>query len=229
MTERPLVSVVMATRDSLPWLTEALDSIESQTYSHHETVVVDGDSADGSAEAAAQRGARVFAQREPTGFCGAWNEGLERARGELIAFLDSDDRWEPRKLEWQVDLLRRRPEVACVIGQVVFFLHDGMREPPGLRTEILEGAHEGQMPGTLLARRAVFEALGTFDTSFGVASDIEWFARLKDSDLVLASVPEVVIHKRVHDHNVSHFQAQDLNRQIVRLLRESVARRRDPA
>jgi glycosyltransferase involved in cell wall biosynthesis len=225
MTGQPLVSVVMAVKNGEPYLAEVLESIRAQTYSRHETIVVDGGSTDGSVETARGFPDVRCIRQAGTGFCGAWNEGIAIARGEVFAILDSDDRWEPRKLETQVDLLRRRPELDYVVGRARFFLEPGLAPPPGLRPELLEGDHVAYMPGALLARRSVFETVGDFDTGFAIASDIEWFARVKDAGLAHAVVPEVVIHKRVHDRNLSHFQAQDLNRQIVRLLRESVARR----
>lgn len=224
------VSVLMPVRDGERFVGQALDSIAAQTRPAHETIVVDGGSQDRSAEIA--RGyprTRVIPQTG-TGFWGAWNDGLDAAEGELIAFLDSDDLWEPRKLELQVDLLRRRPEVDYVIARGTLFLEPGQAPLPEFPAGLFEGDHVAHMPGALLARREVFDTVGRFSTDqFTIGSDIEWFARAKDSPAVMAIVDEVLIRKRIHDANVSHVAARDLNRQITSLLRASVARKRRAA
>jgi GT2 family glycosyltransferase len=82
------------------------------------------------------------------------------------------------------------------------------------------------MPGALLARRRVLDVVGPFRTRYEIASDIDWFARLKDSGLRSRIVPGALIHKRMHDSNLSHFQAENMNAEIVALLRRSIARQR---
>ena len=81
------------------------------------------------------------------------------------------------------------------------------------------------MPSALLVRRSAFEAVGPFRTDLTIASDIDWFARAKDFSLTLGTVPEVLVHKRVHSTNLSHTAADNLNEELLDLLRRSVARR----
>ena len=104
MSERPLVSIVMAVKDGERFIAQGLDSIRAQTYERHETLVVDGASQDRSVEIAQRYSQVRVIPQTGTGFSGAWNEGIEAARGDLIAILDSDDVWEPRKLERQVEV-----------------------------------------------------------------------------------------------------------------------------
>lgn len=221
----PRVSIVIGTRDAARYLAEALASIREGTYTDLEIVVVDCASEDRSREIAAGFGARVIAQ-EGTGLYPGWNQGVAAARGELIGFLDSDDRWVPEKLSAQVRALDADPGLDYVVGHVRFFLEPGMPEPPGYRDQFDGSEHIAHMPGTLLARRAVFERIGPFRTEYEIAADIDFFKRLRDSGLRCAVVPEALIHKRMHDSNLSHFQAQTMNAEIIDLLRESVHRRR---
>lgn len=227
MSDRPLVSVIMAVKDGERFIAQALDSIQAQTYTNHETVVVDGASTDRSVEIARRYpGVRVIPETG-AGFSGAWNDGIGAARGRLIAILDSDDVWEPEKLERQVEVLERRPEVDYVITRMRFFLEPGEECPPPFRPHLFENDHVAHMPSALLARRELFDTVGLFSTTeYTVSSDIDWFARAKDSPAVLAVVDEPLVSKRVHDSNLSNVGAQDLNRQIVALLHDSVARRR---
>lgn len=221
----PRVSVVMGTRNAEAYLAEALASIREGTYDDLEIVVVDCASEDRSREIAAEYGARVILQ-DGTGLFAGWNQGIEAARGELIAFLDSDDRWVPEKLSAQVEALDDDPDLDYVIGHVRFFLEPGMPKPPGYRSEFDGDEHVAPMPGTILIRREALERAGPFHTEYAIASDIDWFKRLLDVGLRRGVVPEALIHKRIHDSNLTHFRAQTMNAEMIDLLRASVRRQR---
>jgi glycosyltransferase involved in cell wall biosynthesis len=225
MSARPLISVIVPTLNAAAYLADALDSIAAQTYERREVVLVDGGSTDGTLELARRYGIQAVRQAG-AGLADAWNCGLEAATGELIAFLDSDDRWEPEKLEKQARVLASRPEADAVISRVRFVLEPGFAIPAGFRAELLEGDHISQMPSSLLARRAVFDEIGNFDTRWLIASDVDWFARLLDSRLRMEVVEEVLVYKRVHDSNLSNRPGPTINRELVEVLRMKVSRRR---
>ena len=222
----PLVSVVVPTLNAARYLAAALDSVEAQSHDRLEVVLVDGGSSDGTLEIASRYGRVRTIGQTGTGLPDAWNCGIAAASGELIAFLDGDDVWAPDKLERQVHILETDPAVDCVITRMRFVLEPGLPIPPGFRPQLLESDHLGQMPSSLLARRTVFDRIGTFDTRWPIASDIDWFARAKDSGLCIEVVPDVLVEKRVHDANLSTLAGAQLNRELVELLRESVVRRR---
>lgn len=226
MTSEPLVTVVIPTLDAARFLDEALRSVAAQTYRHCEVVIVDGGSTDATLEIAAGHRARTISQAG-TGLADAWNSGIAAAAGELIAFLDSDDLWEPAKLSRQVSLLAAETRADCAISRMRFALEPGLPIPTGFRPELLEGDHLAQMPSALLARREVFERIGDFDTRFAIASDIDWFRRAGDAGIRIGAVPEVLVVKRVHDTNLSTLGGAALNSEIVALLRSSVERRRE--
>lgn len=221
-----LVSVIVPTLNAARYLSDALDSVAAQTYDAWEVVLVDGNSTDGTLEIAA-RYERVRQIRQAgSGLTDAWNCGLDAARGELIAFLDSDDRWEPEKLSKQVPLLEGTEDVDCVISRMRFVLEPGFSPPPGFRPALLESDHPGYLPSALVARRSVFARIGVFDTRWAIAADVDWFARVKDEGLRMEIVPEVLVYKRVHDRNLSTLGGDVVNRELLAVLRESVERGR---
>src|SRR5437764_5560004 len=219
------VSLIMPVKNGERFIAEALDSVVAQPHPPDEVVVVDGASTDRSAEIARSYPAvRVIQQRREPGFAGAWNEGVAASRGDILTFLDSDDLWEPTKLERQLDCFRARPEVDYVITRMRFFTGVDGPLPSGFKPELLEGDHEANMPSAVAITRDAFDAVGPFTTDFTIASDIDWFARATDLPLTLDVVPEVLVHKRVHDRNVSLMAAERLNDELLHLLRESVGR-----
>ena len=114
-----LVSVVMPSYNREAWLERSIGSVEQQTHTNWELIVIDDRSTDGTERFVRSRSARdariVYVRngRSP-GPGGARNQGIELARGDLIAFLDSDDAWEPEKLTRELRYLADRPSVQMV-------------------------------------------------------------------------------------------------------------------
>lgn len=120
----PVVSVVMIFKDAAPYLREAADSVLAQTWADLELLLVDdggSDGSDGLAEQVAAHDDRATVLRHPgranLGMSAARSLGVGNARGELVAFLDADDRWDPEHLRGEVDLLLSRPEAGMVCGR----------------------------------------------------------------------------------------------------------------
>jgi glycosyltransferase involved in cell wall biosynthesis len=112
------VSVVIPAFRSAATIRRALDSALGQTRPPDEVVVVDDGSPDDlAAVVEGAYGARVTLVRKSNGgAASARNAGLDRATGDLVAFLDADDYWEPEKLARQLAVLSRHPETALVAG-----------------------------------------------------------------------------------------------------------------
>jgi glycosyltransferase involved in cell wall biosynthesis len=109
----PTVSVLIPTFDRLAFLREAVASVRAQTFEDWELIVVDDGSTDGTvAWLEGLDDARVHVvPLDHTGNLAALrNRGVERARGRYVAFLDSDDSWEPEKLDRQLEALARDSE-----------------------------------------------------------------------------------------------------------------------
>ena len=224
--ELPRISVVLPVKDGESWLAEAIDSVLAQGYPGLELIVVDGQSTDRSAEIARSYPEVTYIAQDEAGLAQGWNQGVDACNGDLIGFLDCDDRWTPGKLSAQTEVLREGPELAGAIGMVSFFLTPGQSPPSGMRPRLLEGEHVAQIPGALLVRREVFERIGKFDTSYEIAIDVDWFARVKDAGLEFGVVPRVVLEKRFHSANLSHARPDRYHHEMIRAMRESAARQR---
>jgi len=111
------VSVVIPAFNAADTIARALDSVLIQTYPASEIIVVDDCSSDETraiVERYAAKGVRLLASPERRGASGARNAGIAAAKGEAVAFLDSDDEWLNPKLEMQVALLTSSPKIAFV-------------------------------------------------------------------------------------------------------------------
>lgn len=108
----PLVSVIMPAYNAAPFIKDAISSVIAQTVTDWELLVIDDGSSDDSRQIAAelaQGDARIqlLVNEQNMGVAKTRNRGIEMAKGQYIAFLDSDDVWYPEKLERQLEKMRR--------------------------------------------------------------------------------------------------------------------------
>lgn len=105
-----LVSVIIPTYNRAHIVGRAIESALHQTYGHLEVIVVDDGSSDGTRALVSAMGSRVrYFHQANAGVSAARNHGMRQARGEFVAFLDSDDVWRPWKIAAQISALRRWP------------------------------------------------------------------------------------------------------------------------
>lgn len=184
----PLVSVVLPTYDRPEKLANAVKSVSAQQYSNIELLVVD-DASPTPIEAVVAEAAspelrwRCLRHDDNQGANAARNTGIEAASGDILAFLDDDDRWVPEKLEAQVAVFREQEEVGVVVVGQQFVYGDQettTRIPKinGSATEdLLTGAVSGSF-STIAVRQPVVEKAGLPDERLPAWQDREWLVRL---------------------------------------------------
>jgi glycosyltransferase involved in cell wall biosynthesis len=218
----PLVTVIAAAYNGERFLREALASVFAQDFDSFEVVFVDDGSDDATAEIAQSFPLR-YVHQPNRGLPAARNAGLGVARGSLIAFLDDDDLLPPTKLSVQAGYLLEHPRTGCVLGRQEWIVEDGV-EPPNLARDVIFGELGGVQLVTAMIRRDVLEQLGGFDPTYRYAEDRDLFVRLREHQVEIAVLPEVVLHKRLHGSNMT------LNRPdshpLLRSLKEKLDRDR---
>jgi glycosyltransferase involved in cell wall biosynthesis len=214
--KHPLISVIMPTFNRLAWLRAAIQSVRDQTLEDWELILAD----DGSdepvreylreLEADTEHPVRVLFLAHGGNPPAARNRALREARGEYIAFLDSDDIWLPRKLEMQIASLGERP--ACEWSYTRSVLVDGSgRQMPGRGLQypadkdgwIAESLLRGEAAVTqssVVARREAVARVGGYPEDLPICGDYELYLRL-----ALASridfVDEPLVLVRRHDEH----------------------------
>jgi glycosyltransferase involved in cell wall biosynthesis len=221
----PLVSVIVPVYNGERFLASAIGSILAQDYHSYEIIVVDDGSTDGSAAIAQSFKEVRYIHQPNTGVAGAKNTGIAAARAVLVAFLDHDDVWTPDKLRVQVSYLLEHPETGCVFSRHHIFLEPDTPRPSWLKADFLENDQLGAFACTMLVRKAVFERVGRFDSSYRVGEDTDWIARAKDAGVRMAILPDVLMHRRVHASNISSI-VDVHHATMARLVRATIQRKR---
>jgi glycosyltransferase involved in cell wall biosynthesis len=223
----PLVSVIIITYNREKYLKAALQSVFDQDYANHEVILVDDGSTDGTPAIADDLQGQVRYVRMPhRGIPAARNEGVRQAKGQFIAFLDSDDLWEPGKLSFQVSHLQENPACDICFGMLRRFLEPGSALPPGLRMESVTADQVSMSVCVGLIRREVFEQVGEFDETFALGEDSDWMARARDRDCRFDFPERCLARIRIHDANSSHHNPGGTGA-LLKALRASVQRKKD--
>jgi glycosyltransferase involved in cell wall biosynthesis len=217
----PRVSVVIPAYNGASFLAEALDSVLGQTRPPEEVVVVDDGSTDGTAAVAARYGAPVLVHRQANrGIGAARNAGVALTSGDHIAFLDADDLWEPRKLERQLELLAKDPDLEIVFGHLAEF-----RAGPGEERGPLGPARPGPLAVTMLVRREAMDRVGTFPEDVVLSEFLIWLGRARQLGLREAMLPDVLVARRVHGSNNGVVNRRAIE-EYPRVFKELLDRRR---
>jgi glycosyltransferase involved in cell wall biosynthesis len=177
------VSVVLATYNQARWLAGAIATVQAQTFTDWELLIADDGSTDDTAAIIGHAAdPRIHLLPGPHAErCVARNRALAAARGELVAFLDTDDRWHPEKLGRQVAALAARPEAALCYTVARFVdVEDRplpIRKPPTARDgDVFPALVRGNLIilASVLARRAAVLEAGGFDESLPVCGCEDW-------------------------------------------------------
>ncbi len=180
------VSVVIPTYNYGRFVVEAVESVLAQTYRDLEIIVVDDGSTDDTrARLEPYVGRICYVYQHNQGLSAARNTGIRAAKGQWIAFLDSDDQWHPRKLEVQMAYLAGHPDVALLATDGVADLSGGWPEierdpvPPAERIELEDIAIRSRFgPGGVVVRKECFDNAGLFDTDLRSVEDRDMWIRI---------------------------------------------------
>lgn len=118
VTDSPsLVSVIMTVYNGEKYIEKALQSIIDQDYSNVEIIVIDDGSTDNTAKIIRQFPTEIsYHYQKNSGIATGWNNGVEKARGTYLSFIDSDDIWTDGKLKFQVQILENHPDIDISFG-----------------------------------------------------------------------------------------------------------------
>ena len=214
------ISVVTAVYNRVNTLPTALESLYGQSHPHVEHVVQDGGSTDGTLEVlrANPKEDMALESAPDTGLYDAINRGIERASGDVVGLLHSDDFLADGKVLTSVAEAFTEPSVDGIYGDLDYVAaHDTARVIRRWRSGAYTRAklRRGWMPPhpTLYLRREVFERWGAYDTDFRIAADYEAMLRwLVRGQIRLAYIPRVLVKMRVGGES---------NRSLGRILRKS--------
>jgi len=204
--EADLVTVVIPCFRQAHFLPEAVESVLAQEHDAVEVVVVDDGSPDNVGEVAARYPGVKYVRQANGGLAAARNAGLEEASGELVLFLDADDRLLPEAIGRGLEELRAEPEAMMAAGTWQLIGEAGEplpadppQQPPEAFPALLESCFIST-PAAVLYRRELFREIGGFDPEVSASADYDLYLR------TAARFPV-----RLHPHLVAEYRRHGAN------------------
>jgi len=189
-----MISVVLPAFNSKRSISRAIESVLSQIFTDYEIIVIDDGSTDNTADVVKKFGSKVnYIYQEHAGVSVARNTAIAAAKGQWIAFLDSDDEWLAEKLKLQMNLLQRNPNLrwcSCNWYQSFYSRRVPIGNSPKIRAALAGGdyfenyfqiATEGRCPiltTTIIVHKDIFEQLGGFEPGRARGQDVDMWWRI---------------------------------------------------
>ncbi len=204
------ISIIIPTFNRCQHLKRALDSIVQQIVSEYEIIIIDDGSTDGTIEMVEKYYPQVeYFYQANEGVSAARNKGLTLAKGDWIAFLDSDDEWLPGKLESQVNALKSMPNYKICHTEELW-VRNGVRVNQMKKHKKSGGwifKHClplcAMSPSSILIHRSVFDDVGYFNTTLPVCEDYDMWLRISAKYPVIYIEEPQIIKYGGHEDQLS--------------------------
>lgn len=191
------ISVIIPTYNRERRLKKAIDSVLAQTYRYFELIVVDDGSEDNTAQLVANCDADiVYIRQKNKGPAAARNKGIEAARYNMVAFLDSDDWFAEDKLQVQIEAMQENPSYLISHTQETWYRNGRIlnqkkkhrKNSGNIFRQSLELCAVGM--STVMMHREIFERYGRFDETFPCCEDYDLWLRVSaEQEFLLVDRP----------------------------------------
>lgn len=238
------ISVIIPTYNSADYISKAVDSVLNQTHQDFEIIIIDDGSTDNTQQVIESYNDNriIYIKQKNAGPAEARNNGLKRAKGEYVAFLDADDKWVPDKLQLQIEAFKLNPSVSMVYSKLEILnknnetdeIHSFKNYPNNLELlKYLVFNHIAIVPAVMI-KKSYIDQVGFFNPELYTGEDWDFWLRLAsksnfyyiDKTLVLRYRPKTSItystdysvteqcHKTVMDR---FFAIENLDKKILML------------
>ena len=217
-----LVSIVTPSFNQSAYLEHTIRSVLEQDYSNFEYIVIDGASTDGSVDIIKKYSSRLayWVSEKDLGQADAINKGMSRAKGEIVAWLNSDDYYLPHAIKSAAAALEANPQVMMIYGNMLAVNQTSqtinqLRYRPLTLEDLLCFQIIGQ-PAVFM-RRVAFEKAGGLDTSFHFMLDHQLWLKIAAQG-PMVHVDETWSAARFHPQAKNRAQAPGFGREAFRVL-----------
>lgn len=222
MVDHPLVSIITPSFNQAAFLEQTIKSVLDQDYPNVEYLIADGGSTDGSVEIIKQYAKRLswWVSEKDHGQAEAINKGFARAKGNYIAWINSDDYYQPGAISAAVAELQRHPELGFVFGEVQVMDKAGkilnhLRYADWKLDDLMNFHIIGQ-PAVFM-RRSVLEQAGYLDLNYHFLLDHQLWLRM-GLKAEMKYVPQLWAGAHYHEDCKNLLQAAEFGKEAYRIV-----------
>lgn len=224
------ISVITVCLNSVDTIEDSLMSVAHQDWLNREHIVIDGCSGDGTINVVQKHINNIafFVSEKDAGIYDAMNKGLELATGDIICFLNADDKYSTNFVLSRVARQMQENKLDAILADVAFFHPENpMRMIRRYRSDRFTPKRLawGWMPAhpALFLNKSVVQRVGRFKTSYRIAGDFDYIARaFYGHDLRYQHIPEVVVHMQTGGVSTAGLRSKVLlNQEVLRSCKEN--------
>ena len=211
MKKRPLVSIIINCFNGEKYLKDCLTSVLNQSYSNWEVIFWDNQSSDDSKKIFYEfkdKRFKYYISSRHTPLYEARNDAIKKSKGEIIAFLDTDDWWENNKLEKQMPLFENK-KIGMVYSNCYLFFEKKNKKKIYVKNflksgNITEHLFKNYEVGivTVLLKRQAYDSVFGFNNKYNIIGDFDLIMRLS-TKCEFDCIQEPLAHYRIHEENFS--------------------------
>lgn len=208
----PLITIITPSYNRATMILDAIESVLAQDYRSIEHIIMDGESTDGTLDILGRFPSLTVVSESDNGMYDALNNGIRLAKGNIIGFLNSDDRYPRNVFASVMGQFERDPEIWAVCGGISYFTSGNQllrRLPPVGMENLIQRITIG-VPGinAWFFRRDVFERLGFFNLSYRIAADRDFLLRFACEELSIRSIDQIIYEYRSHPGSATLYNAR---------------------
>jgi glycosyltransferase involved in cell wall biosynthesis len=211
-----LISVIIPSFNRCRMVSQAIDSVLNQSFKDFELIVVDDGSTDATRDILDVYRERIKVCYQPNrGVSSARNTGLRMAKGEWIAFLDSDDLWLPEKLSVQVNFFRNHPEALICQTEETWIRRDVRVNPKKKHKKPSGMIYEPSLglclvsPSAVMIKKELFHRVGLFDEDLPACEDYDLWLRIACRFPIHLIDQPLILKRGGHDDQLSRSPCLD--------------------
>ena len=220
----PKISVVTPSFDQVRFLEDTIRSVLDQGYENLEYIIIDGGSTDGSIEVIRKYSDRLayWTSEKDFGQSNAINKGLARSTGDILCWLNSDDKLLPGTLTFVAELFSNNSYLECFYGDTVCIDQANRillkRHEISFDFNTLLHAMNYVPQSSTFWRRSVYEKIGGLDESLHYTMDHEYWLRMARNRVTIEYVPRFLSQYRWHESSKGNINSSKINeeRAIIR-------------
>lgn len=195
---KPRFSVIIPTYNRINFINLCIDSVLAQTYSDFELIVVDDGSMDHTISRMSEYAGKGlnYIRIDHRGVSGARNEGIKIARGDYIAFLDSDDRWDKEKFSKTAEYIKKFPNINIFHTDEIWYKEGKVLNQKKKHKRPSGYVYPNCLPlccigmSTSVVKKELFDEIGLFDESMPACEDYDlWLRACYDHEVILIPEP----------------------------------------
>lgn len=220
--DKPLVSVVLSVFNGEKYLSEAIDSILTQSYKNFEFIIINDGSTDSSLEIIRSYNDKriIIISRENKGLIESLNEGIRKARGKYIVRMDADDISLIRRLEKQVTFMEDNPNIGMSGSDVLIFkdslkisIWNVPKSDTVIKSELLFSSPFAH-PSVIINRELIFKHHLFYDSDFLHAEDFELWTRVAKVTK-MENISEILLKYRLLEDSITREANKNIDKRYA--------------